>query len=86
MRRPLLIANALAALATPAAAAASELITYTYDARGRVQQVAHSGNVNSGVSTAYVHDKANNRQTKTTTAIARIFVVPLTGMAVIRRA
>ena len=87
MRRALLLANALAALAMPAAAAASELITYTYDARGRLQHAAHTGNVNNGVSTAYAHDKSNNRLTKITTgAIARIFVIPLAGMAVIRRA
>ena len=50
-----------------AAAYAAETITYTYDARGRLTRVAHSGTVNNNVVTNYVYDKANNRQTKTTT-------------------
>lgn len=63
MRR-LFIMFALA-LATPAAAA--ETITYTYDARGRVVQVARTGTVNNGVTTGYTNDKADNRTNKTTT-------------------
>jgi YD repeat-containing protein len=54
-------------LLTAAPAGASETITYTYDARGRLKQVSHSGTVNNGVTTTYVHDKADNRTTKTTT-------------------
>lgn len=50
-----------------AAAYASETITYTYDARGRLIQVSHSGTVNNNVITGYVYDKAHNRQSKTTT-------------------
>jgi hypothetical protein len=50
-----------------AAAYAAETITYTYDARGRVKQVARSGSVNNGVTTNYVYDKADNRTNKTTT-------------------
>jgi hypothetical protein len=46
---------------------AAETITYTYDARGRVKQVARSGTVNNGVTTAYTTDKADNRTNKTTT-------------------
>ena len=49
-----------------AAAYAAETITYTYDARGRLKQVVHSGTVNNGVSTTYTHDKADNRTNKTT--------------------
>lgn len=49
------------------AAYAAETITYTYDARGRLIRVAHSGTVNNNVVTNYVYDKADNRQTKTTT-------------------
>jgi len=48
-------------------AEAAETITYTYDARGRLKQVAHSGTVNNGVTTTYTLDKAGNRTTKTTT-------------------
>jgi hypothetical protein len=51
----------------PAAALASETISYTYDARGRLTQVAHSGTVNNGATTTYTPDKANNRTNKTTT-------------------
>jgi hypothetical protein len=49
------------------AAGASETITYSYDARGRLKQVAHTGTVNSGVTTTYSVDKADNRTNKTTT-------------------
>lgn len=49
------------------AAFAAETQTYTYDARGRLKQVAHSGTVNNGVNTAYTLDKADNRTNQTTT-------------------
>lgn len=50
-----------------AAAYAAETITYTYDARGRLIQVTHSGTVNNNVSTTYNIDDAENRTNKTTT-------------------
>lgn len=59
MHRPTLIATALASVSV--SALASETITYSYDARGRLVQVAHSGSVNNGVSTRYTLDKADNR-------------------------
>lgn len=49
-----------------AAASATETITYTYDARGRVVRVSHSGTVNNNAVTNYTYDKADNRNTKTT--------------------
>jgi hypothetical protein len=49
-----------------AAAYAAETITYSYDARGRLIQVAHTGTVNNNVTSNYVYDKADNRSTKTT--------------------
>jgi hypothetical protein len=58
---------ATAGLALPAVANASETTTYSYDARGRLTQVARSGTVNNGVTTSYAHDKANNRTSKSTT-------------------
>ena len=67
MRHYLLFGCASAALFISTAAAASETITYTYDARGRVKQVSHSGTANNGVSTSYTYDKAHNRTNKTTT-------------------
>lgn len=50
-----------------AAAYAAETITYTYDARGRLVKVSHSGTVNNNVVTNYTYDKADNRQLKNTT-------------------
>jgi hypothetical protein len=61
----LLIAAAVAAV--PALAIASETINYSYDAKGRLVQVARSGNVNNGVVTNYTYDKADNRANKNTT-------------------
>ena len=55
------------ALALGSAAFAAETITYQYDARGRLVQVARSGSVNNGVTTSYQLDKANNRTSKSTT-------------------
>ena len=40
---------------------ASETITYTYDARGRLIQAARSGTVNNGVTASYGYDDADNR-------------------------
>ncbi len=49
------------ALAVTAAAMASETVTYTYDARGRLVKVERSGNVNNGVKAEYKYDKGDNR-------------------------
>jgi YD repeat-containing protein len=61
----------LTAAATVASGAlvarASETINYSYDARGRLKQVSHSGSVNNNVVTNYSYDKADNRTNKTTT-------------------
>lgn len=48
-------------------ASADELITYTYDARGRLVQVSRSGAVNNGVQANYAYDKADNRSNVTVT-------------------
>jgi len=58
-RETVLLAVAIGALA--ATAMASETITYTYDARGRLVKVARSGSVNNNVTANYVYDKADNR-------------------------
>ncbi|HEY0413454.1 MAG TPA: hypothetical protein VGD66_09955 [Allosphingosinicella sp.] len=61
-------ALALAAFAAfPALAAATETVTYTYDAKGRLVKVERTGTVNNNVTTTYAHDKADNRTGKTTT-------------------
>jgi uncharacterized protein involved in exopolysaccharide biosynthesis len=54
---------AVAAMTAAAAAAAwaSETITYTYDARGRLVKVERSGSVNNGVKAEYKYDRAQNR-------------------------
>lgn len=58
--------GALAAAAGIAAlsgtAGASETINYTYDAKGRLILVAHSGTVNNGVVANYTLDHADNRK------------------------
>lgn len=63
-RRALIRAAALAEAACVAlapAAAAQEILTYTYDGRGRLVKVEHSGTANSGVSSCYAYDAADNR-------------------------
>jgi hypothetical protein len=52
---------ALAIAVLTGTAIASETITYTYDARGRLIRVQHSGSVNNNVSANYSYDKADNR-------------------------
>ena len=52
-------------------ASAAETITYTYDAKGRVISVVHTGTVNNGTSTTYSHDKADNRVVVRITGAAR---------------
>lgn len=53
-------------LAVPAPA--KDIITYTYDARGRMTHVAHSDTANNGVSADYQYDKADNRTNVTVVA------------------
>jgi YD repeat-containing protein len=56
----------LGTLLTAERAAASETLTYTYDARGRLVKVARSGTINNGTSACYAYDKADNRSDVTT--------------------
>ncbi|MFN3818961.1 hypothetical protein [Blastomonas sp.] len=49
------------------AARATETITYTYDARGRVIKVERTGTVNNNVNADYTHDKVDNRTNVTVT-------------------
>lgn len=57
----------IAACCATSAAFASETITYSYDAKGRLIKVVHAGTVNNGVQTTYSHDKADNRKNVKTT-------------------
>lgn len=65
--RKLVAIAALSAATIASAASAAETINYSYDARGRLKQVARGGTVNNGVNTAYQWDKAHNRKRKTIT-------------------
>ena len=58
---------AFLACGVASAAAATETITYTYDAKGRLVKVERSGTVNNGVVTQYTHDHADNRSNVTVT-------------------
>jgi len=60
-KEKVLIALSIGALTAAAMASASETINYTYDARGRLTQVKHSGSVNNNISATYTYDKAGNR-------------------------
>jgi hypothetical protein len=57
---PMIFVFAITAAAVPALA--TETLTYTYDAKGRVTKVVRTGTVNNNVTTAYTFDKANNRK------------------------
>jgi hypothetical protein len=63
MRKSEMILMAGVGLAAVAAAAAlaSETVTYSYDARGRLVRAAHAGSVNNGAIANYSYDKADNR-------------------------
>ena len=52
---------ALAAFFSASAALATETITYTYDARGRLVKVVHTGTINNNNQACYKYDKADNR-------------------------
>jgi len=60
-RREKILAALIIAVLAAAAGTASETINYTYDARGRLVQVKHSGTVNNNVTANYQYDKADNR-------------------------
>lgn len=51
-----------ALIAAAGIASASETITYTYDAKGRLILVQHSGTVNNNVVANYTFDTTDNRK------------------------
>lgn len=61
MRHPVLLATSALALLSPTLSSAAETLSYTYDARGRLTQVANSGTVNDGIHSCYALDRADNR-------------------------
>jgi hypothetical protein len=62
---PLVLTSCALCLSAPALA--TETISYSYDARARLVQVARAGTVNNGVTTSFQFDRADNRTAKTTT-------------------
>lgn len=71
-------------LFVPAPVSASETITYSYDAQGRLVAVAHSGTVNNGAQASYAFDNADNRTNVTVTGTnSRVVVVPINHLAAI---
>ena len=69
MRIALILLAPVVALIAATTAHATETITYTYDAKGRLVKVVHSSTVsnNNGVTVDYTHDKADNRTNVKTT-------------------
>lgn len=61
----LIVTGAL--LVAAGVASATETVTYTYDAKGRLIQVTHSGTVNNNVVANYTFDAADNRKNVTVT-------------------
>lgn len=69
VRQWMLAAMVLLLSVTPAIA--GDTITYSYDARGRLVQVSHSGTAtNNGVSASYTYDSADNRTNVTVGGVA----------------
>lgn len=64
---------------------ASETITYTYDALGRLVKVAHTGTVNNNMQTVYTNDPADNRTNVATTGAphSQVAVIPVNGLTVV---
>lgn len=58
---------AISMTATISPGFASETVTYTYDALGRLVKVVHTGTVNNNMQTVYTTDPADNRTNVTTT-------------------
>lgn len=82
--RARIIAAAALALLPAVAAHAGETTTYTYDAKGRLTNVAHSGGPNDGANSAYKFDAADNRTSVALTGYhLPIVVVPLNGLTLI---
>lgn len=60
-RKGLALIAASIAMALGTSASAAETVTYTYDTRGRLIKVVHTGTVNNNNQTCYKLDKADNR-------------------------
>lgn len=70
----------------PASALASETTTYTYDAKGRLVKVVHTGTVNNGITKEYTYDEADNRKNlKVRGASPGFLTVPISSFSKVRR-
>jgi len=58
-----MIAFGAVAMVTASSGSAEEIVTYEYDALGRLVKVTHAGDVNDDVQTVYELDAAGNRKT-----------------------
>ena len=65
--KPLIVAMIAASCLTGTTARAGETISYSYDAKGRLVKVVHTGTINNNLQTTYTHDKVDNRKNTTTT-------------------
>lgn len=63
----LALLTSTATLLLSGAAVASETVTYTYDARGRLVEVNHTGGPASGTKVEYEYDDAHNVKRKRVT-------------------
>lgn len=66
MKMHMCIALVLAAIPS-SAALATETISYSYDAQGRLIRLVKSGSVNNGAAVQYTYDQAGNRVRVTAT-------------------
>ncbi|SDD72978.1 YD repeat-containing protein [Sphingomonas sp. YR710] len=80
----------LAAAIIPSGGAyATETVTYSYDALGRLTQSSTSGTVNNGLVATTTYDAADNRATHVVTGSAnsgppmRVVVLPIAGFTII---
>jgi hypothetical protein len=71
-KRTIIVCGVIGGLAAIliSSAFATETITFTYDALGRLTQSAHAGTVNNGQQTTYTLDAAGNRTNTTTSGAA----------------
>jgi RHS Repeat len=76
--RNLLTAAVFLALFTIEPIAASETVTFTYDALGRLQITTTAGTVNSGLQTSIVYDAAGSRANYTVTGATPAVLIPIT--------
>lgn len=67
MRQRLIASALVCAVVFATASLASETITYTYDAKGRLIEVKRSGTVDDKVRTVYTYDRVHNRTRVVTT-------------------